>query len=85
MPTYQFQKVTWPDQKSVPCPGCGKKVRRSKTFWQTLNPFNKLPDGTVKDRRDIMRELRDEANAWRGQPEQCSKCRELDDDADGAA
>jgi uncharacterized C2H2 Zn-finger protein len=71
---YQFQKVEWPDVKYVPCPDCGKTVRRKKTFWQTVNPLNKLPDGTVKDRRDILSELRVEADAWREVPEQCAKC-----------
>jgi hypothetical protein len=74
--THKFQKVEWPDQKSVPCPDCGKKVRRQKTFWQTLNPLNTLPDGTVKDRGDILSELCDEANAWHKVPEQCPKCRD---------
>jgi hypothetical protein len=76
MPTYQFEKVAWSDQKCVQCPGCGKKVRRQTTFWQTLNPFNTLPDGTVKDRRDILRELVAEAEEWRKQPEWHSKCQE---------
>lgn len=38
--------------------------RRQKTFWQTLSPFNKNPDGSVKDRKDVFRSLREEAAAW---------------------
>lgn len=71
-----FPKVQRYAEKSVPCSGCGKRVRRQKTFWQTINPLNTLPDGTVKDRVYILRELRVEANAWSKVPEQCAKCRE---------
>jgi hypothetical protein len=74
--THKFPKVQCVAEKSAPCSGCGKRVRRQKTFWQTLNPLNTLPDGTVKDRTYILRELYDEANAWRKAPEQCAKCRD---------
>ena len=42
----------------------GKKVRRQKTFSQTINPFNVKEDGTVKTRLDIQRELVAEAKEW---------------------
>jgi hypothetical protein len=73
--THKFPKVQRYAEKSVPCSGCGKRVRRQKTFWQTVSPLNKLPDGTSKNARDIVGELSDEANAWRLAPEQCAKCR----------
>jgi hypothetical protein len=39
-----------------------------------MNPFNKLPDGTVKSADDIYRELRVEAKAWETTAERCPKC-----------
>jgi hypothetical protein len=45
-------------------PETGKKRQQTKTFMQTVNPFNKLPDGTVKDRVTIMAELHAERRDW---------------------
>jgi hypothetical protein len=70
-----FEEVTRWAQKSVKCADCGKRLTRSKTFLQTLNPFNvheltRLP----KDREQIYRELCEEADTWRRQPERCNDC-----------
>ncbi|QDJ96512.1 hypothetical protein Xoosp13_326 [Xanthomonas phage Xoo-sp13] len=42
----------------------GKKRQVTKTFFQTLNPFNRKSDGTIKDRSDIMAEITAERDAW---------------------
>ena len=42
----------------------GKKRKRQKTFEQTINPFNKNPDGSVKTRADIIKELNSECRKW---------------------
>lgn len=42
----------------------GKKRRRQKRFWQTINPWNTRADGLPKTREDILAELRAEAAAW---------------------
>lgn len=76
MPTYTFEKVTWPAAKRLPCPSCGTKVKRRTTFMQTLNPFNKLPNGQLKDRKQIFLELRSEADKWSDEPETCTPCLE---------
>jgi hypothetical protein len=57
MPTYRFREIKHQASKNLPCPGCGKKVRRQRTFGQTLNPFNKNADGKVKTELEIVREL----------------------------
>jgi hypothetical protein len=44
--------------------GEGKKRQQTRTFSQTINPFNKLPDGTIKDRGTIYKEICAERNAW---------------------
>lgn len=71
-----FEEVRMSDTKSVKCAGCGKRLKRSKTVCQTLNPFNKLADGTVKDRWAIRAELNDELNRWKDLPEWCGSCPE---------
>lgn len=74
-----FDKVSLTGTKRIKCEtGCGASVARQRTFWQTINPFNvhaltKLP----KDRAQIYRELGEQIEAWKREPERCAKCREL--------
>ena len=66
-----FERIALRRQKSYKC-ACGRRVRRSKTVEQTLNPFNKLADGRVKNWTDIRYELRSELDAWQRQAEPCT-------------
>lgn len=71
-----FSKVSLADSKYVECAGgCGRKLRRKKTFYQTLNPFNLNKDGEKKTRAEIYAELREEIAEWKNQPETCRDCR----------
>ena len=70
-----FDEVSIRGEKKARCPKCGKLVTRAKTFSQTLNPFNKLPNGMVKTRDGIIHELQAERSAWWKTPELCAKCR----------
>lgn len=74
--TYRFVEHKLPASKSVPCAVCGKKIRRQRIFSQTLNPFNKNPDGTVKSVTDIYRQLNIQANEWKTEPETHPGCEE---------
>lgn len=75
--TQRFEPVTWQASKSLPCPGgCGKKVRRQRTFSQTLNPWNKNADGQPKTDLEITSELRAQAEEWQQKPEPCTSCSE---------
>lgn len=42
----------------------GKKRQQTRTFWQSVNPFNKNANGTVKTREQIMNELIEERRQW---------------------
>lgn len=42
----------------------GKVRQETRHFYQTLNPFNKNVDGTMKTREQIMTELLLERDAW---------------------
>jgi len=46
----------------------GKRRQMSKTFMQTLNPFNKNEDGTIKTAEEILAELHAERRAWLARP-----------------
>lgn len=69
-----FDEVSLHGEKTVKCAGCGKRIKRRKKFWQTLNPFNRHPDGLPKTQEDIMAELQQEREEWQRQPELCSRC-----------
>ena len=71
-----FQELKVYGSKNVKCSVCGKRVPRKKVFMQTLNPFNKLPDGTVKTTNDIYSELNLSIRQWRMNPEKCKLCNE---------
>ncbi|MCP3820124.1 hypothetical protein NLX86_19085 [Streptomyces sp. A3M-1-3] len=72
--TTRFERVPLTATKSVPCTGCGKKVRRQRTFEQTINPYNKNADGIPKSRIDILHELKTQADAWQAVAETHTKC-----------
>lgn len=79
MPTYRFEEVTYPVKRRVPCAGgCGKKLTRQTTLSQTINPFNKNPDGSIKTRADIWQALRAEAETWQpsARSATCAACAE---------
>jgi len=42
----------------------GRRRQQTREFMQTLNPFNKNRDGTVKTREQILTEINAERNAW---------------------
>lgn len=44
--------------------GDGKKRQRTCSFSQTLNPFNKNGDGSIKTREQIMAEICFQRDQW---------------------
>lgn len=42
----------------------GKRKQQTKKFYQTLSPFNKNPDGSVKTSDQIWKEIIAERDAW---------------------
>lgn len=78
MPTYTFREVPLYGTKTVPCSGCGKKLRRQRKFSQTLNPFNKAADGRPKTAKQIQDELATEIRQWEQEPETCGACTNTD-------
>ncbi|HUZ54440.1 MAG TPA: hypothetical protein VMU94_18190 [Streptosporangiaceae bacterium] len=72
--TIRFEEVKRQFIKNLPCPGCGRKVRRQRTFCQTLNPWNKRADGMVKSRLDIWDGLAERGMAWQSEAVRCARC-----------
>mgnify|MGYP001570037263 CR=1 FL=1 len=71
---YVFETVKFGVSKTGKC-SCGKRLKRSATFSQTLNPWNKRVDGTPKTRGDIQDELAAEAQEWKKLPVFCEEHR----------
>lgn len=61
----RFEVVKASRQKSGKCPVCGKRVVRKTTFEQTLSPYNKNGDGTVKNYHEVSVDVNKEANRWK--------------------
>lgn len=70
-----FDEVSLPAEKTVKCSGgCGRRLKRRRKFWQTLNPYNKNEKGIPKERQEIFNELVIQATEWRGESEICIHC-----------
>jgi hypothetical protein len=78
MPTYTYERVERWVEKTVSCRVCGKKLKRSTTLGQTINPFNKDAEGNVKNRYQIQAELKVAAEAWQPTNDIHAKCREIE-------
>lgn len=73
--TITFDEVAIRGEKSVKCSaGCGRRLKRSRKFWQTFSPFNKNSLGKIKGKAEIQRELIVERDKWITEPEKCSHC-----------
>lgn len=70
----RFQEVSLRSQKSLRCDGCGKRVTRTRTESQTLNPFNRRGDGEPKTEQDIRGELEVLLDRWALIPVVCKTC-----------
>ena len=63
MVTYVFREVSvkavykWVD-------ATGKRRQKTKKFSQTLNPFNRNMDGSLKSPSDILKAVNEEKAAW---------------------
>jgi len=72
--TTRFEVIRHKAVKSLPCAVCGKRLRRQRTFEQTINPYNRNADGTVKTRAEIRQELITEARVWAQDAESHAAC-----------
>lgn len=64
MTTYRFPEITVQVTRNLKCRTCSKRYRRSHTFSQTVNPFNKNAAGEAKTEQEIRAELTARAADW---------------------
>lgn len=50
---YTFEEIVLKHIERFTCRSCGKPRRRTISYSQTVNPFNKNPDGSVKTRAEV--------------------------------
>ncbi len=81
MTTINFDEVKYKKILNGLCKTCGKKRTRTITEEQTVNPFNKNEDGTVKTRFEVGQSVREnlEKRVKRFQEEGfiCKGCKEF--------
>jgi hypothetical protein len=59
-----YEQFSRREQRDSKCPVCGRYVRRSTTFTETMSPFNRNADGKPKDIYEITASLEEKAKAW---------------------
>lgn len=64
MSTYNFNEISATGTRSGVCRFCGKRGRRQRRFYQTLNPFNRNEQGAPKTAAEISVEVSAEAHEW---------------------
>jgi len=74
---HTFGKISLSAEKSGVCKKCGKRAKRSISFWQTQNPYNKNKEGHPKSEKEINTELTAMVEKWKTEPVFCKHC---DDD-----
>lgn len=64
MASLTFQEVTRLAERSGTCVVCGRTTRRSQRFSQTVNPWNRNPDGSVRTVAEVRAAVQQEADEW---------------------
>lgn len=62
--TTTFDKIKHVEKRNGVCPVCGKRSQRSKTFEETVNPYNRNEDGTIKTPMQVLASVRAKGEAW---------------------
>lgn len=66
--TWVYNEVKHRATKKFVCRVCGKRGTQSRTFRQTVNPFNRNADGRAKTAAEILLELVSAGDKWQPDP-----------------
>lgn len=75
MTIVNFKQCTLTGRKDVKCRCCGKRLRRTKTFRQSISMFNLNASGEPKTSVEIHAELSKDVKAWEAKKEICGECK----------
>lgn len=67
----RFAEIGLTGRKTFKC-ACGRRLKRQRRFWRTLNPYNKDAAGNVKDQAMILSECLAQLDEWAGKPDPCT-------------
>ena len=76
MTTYNFQEVSVIAEKSGKCPKCGKTYTRKKKIWNTINPWNRNADGSIKTWDEVYENVLKDREEWLKEPIEPHNCKE---------
>ena len=66
-----FESISKKIKIKIYCKECGKKLYRSNTFTNTVNPFNKNECGIVKTSKEVMLDLDNKCQNWNPEVKSC--------------
>ena len=64
MTVYTYEAVTARRTRKGKCTVCGKTTTRSRTFQNTISPFNRTDNGTVRTYPQVRERVEVLADAW---------------------
>lgn len=71
MTIVKFEQISRPVKRSGKCYGGFYHTQR-RTFTNTVNPFNKNKDGSIKTPQQVFIDVRKESDKWASQPIECN-------------
>jgi hypothetical protein len=71
---YTFDEIKRSHTVRAACTKCGKKRQRKFTADQTVNPYNRNEDGSVKTREEVARAVEAELVVMLAKPFLCGDC-----------
>ena len=72
--TYTYRQISVKGWKAGRCVVCGKGAERSKTFTNTVNPWNRNEDGSVRTAAEVLANVRRLACEWEAEPVKHARC-----------
>lgn len=72
--TTTFQIVRAFGARAGKCVGCGKHIRRQRTFERTINPWNRNSDGLPKSYSEVLADVDADRAAWMAKELRCTAC-----------
>lgn len=71
---YTFEEIQRSRVVRATCTVCGKKRQRTFNADQTVNPYNKNDDGSVKSRDQVIAAVEAELDNFCAEPFRCATC-----------
>lgn len=74
MTTYRYDEVSYHARKVGLSAKCDKPATRQRKFTNTINPFNRNPDGSVRTRSEVWENVKRLGHEWEAEPVRHARC-----------